>query len=98
MLRTITNNFALLTVAGVALAWFFPPAFTWMTDGRIAVAGQPLLSLALGVIMLLAAGGLVYLMFQEIAPQSRLNRHWAPPLGAVLGVGMTLLAEHWISA
>lgn len=52
MLKKITNNFAALTLGGVALAWLYPPAFTWMTDGRIAVAGQPLLSLALGVIML----------------------------------------------
>lgn len=50
----------------------------------------------LGAIMLLAAGGIVYLMFQEIAPQSRLRRHWAPPLGAVLGVGVSILAELWI--
>ncbi|RNJ62533.1 MAG: bile acid:sodium symporter family protein [Porphyrobacter sp. IPPAS B-1204] len=52
MLRTITNNFAALTVAGVAGAWLFPPAFTWMTDGSIRIAGQPLLSIALGTIML----------------------------------------------
>jgi BASS family bile acid:Na+ symporter len=52
MLRTITNNFAALTVLGVALAWVRPEWFTWMTDGRIAFAGQPLLSLALGTIML----------------------------------------------
>jgi len=50
----------------------------------------------LGVTMLLAAGGIVYLMFQEIAPQSRLKRHWAPPLGAVIGVGVTLLTEHYV--
>ena len=52
MLQRITNNFAALTLGGVALAWLYPPAFTWMTDGRITFAGQPLLSLALGVIML----------------------------------------------
>ena len=52
MLRTITNNFAVLTVLGVALAWVYPPLFTWMTDGSIRVAGQPLLSVALGLIML----------------------------------------------
>ncbi|TNF58686.1 MAG: divalent cation transporter [Burkholderiales bacterium] len=50
----------------------------------------------LGAVMLMAAGGIVYLMFQEIAPQSRLRRHWAPPLGAVLGVGVILLTEQWI--
>lgn len=51
----------------------------------------------LGGIMLVAAGGIVYLMFQEIAPQSRIRRHWAPPLGAVLGVAVTMLAEHWVA-
>jgi len=50
----------------------------------------------LGIIMLLSAGGIVYLMFQDIAPQSRLRRHWAPPLGAVLGVCVTLLTESWV--
>lgn len=52
MLEKITNNFALLTLVGVALAWFEPSLFTWMTDGSVRVAGQSLLSVALGVIML----------------------------------------------
>ena len=52
MLRTITNNFALLTVAGVACAWLFPAGFTWMTDGSIRIAGQPLRSIARGTSML----------------------------------------------
>ncbi len=41
-------------------------------------------------IMSAAAGGILYLVFQDIAPQSKLRRHWTPPLGAVLGftVGM----------
>lgn len=29
----------------------------------------------LGAIMLFAAGGILYLTFQDIAPQSRLNHH-----------------------
>ncbi len=52
MLTKITNNFALLTLLGVALAWVYPPSMTWMTDGSIRVGGQPLLSVALGLIML----------------------------------------------
>ena len=52
MLAKLTNNFALLTLIGVALAWVYPPSMTWMTDGSIRVAGQPLLSVALGLIML----------------------------------------------
>lgn len=52
MLRAITNNFAALTVAGVGLAWYRPEWFTWLTDGSIRLAGQPLLSLTLGLVML----------------------------------------------
>lgn len=47
----------------------------------------------LGAVMLFAAGGIVYLLFQDIAPQSRLERHWAPALGAVLGFAIGLLGE-----
>ena len=49
----------------------------------------------LGAIMLFAAGGvlgtsprILYLTFQDIAPQARLERHWSPPLGAVLGFAL----------
>ena len=79
MLRRITDNFAALTIAGVALAWFFPPAFTWMTDGRSSVAGQPLLSLALGVIML--AMGLT-LTFEDYRKLAQL------PKALLAGVGL----------
>ena len=47
----------------------------------------------LGAIMLFAAGGILYLTFQDIAPQAKLERHWAPPLGAVLGFALALLAK-----
>lgn len=39
----------------------------------------------LGSLMLFAAGGIVYLTFEDIAPQAVLHNRWAPPLGAVLG-------------
>jgi ZIP family zinc transporter len=39
----------------------------------------------LGSVMLFAAGGIIYLTFEDIAPQAVLRRHWAPPLGAVAG-------------
>jgi len=71
MLRTITSNFAALTLGGVTLAWFFPAGFTWMTDGRISVAGQPLLSLALGMVML--AMGLT-LTFDDYRALTRIPR------------------------
>ena len=47
----------------------------------------------LGAIMLFAAGGILYLTFQDIAPQSRLEHHWLPPLGAVLGFALALVGE-----
>ena len=47
----------------------------------------------LGSIMLFASGGILYLTFQDIAPQARLERHWAPPLGAVLGFALALVSE-----
>lgn len=58
--------------------------------GWLYLANYPML---LGSIMLFASGGILYLIFQDIAPQSRLNRHWAPPLGAVLGFGLALMGQ-----
>jgi len=52
----------------------------------------------LGSIMLFAAGGILYLIFQDIAPQARLTRHWGPPLGAVCGFALGLLGEELLNA
>lgn len=43
-----------------------------------------------GGIMSFAAGGILYLVFQDLAPQSAMRTRWMPTLGAVLGfaVGM----------
>jgi ZIP family zinc transporter len=46
-----------------------------------------------GIVMMFAAGGILYLVFQDIAPQAKLSRHWAPPLGAVLGFALGLVGE-----
>ncbi|ODT01366.1 MAG: transporter [Erythrobacter sp. SCN 62-14] len=79
MLRAITNNFALLTVAGVALAWVWPAGFTWLTDGSIRVGGQPLLSLALGVVMLAMGLTLTFADYCALA---------ALPKALLAGVGL----------
>lgn len=47
----------------------------------------------LGAIMLFSSGGILYLIFQDIAPQSRLEKHWAPPLGAVFGFCLALFSK-----
>ena len=50
----------------------------------------------LGATMLFASGGILYLIFQDIAPQSHMRRHWAPPLGAVLGFCVGMLGNNFI--
>ncbi|HBO14318.1 MAG TPA: divalent cation transporter [Halieaceae bacterium] len=49
-----------------------------------------------GGIMLFAAGGILYLMFQDIAPQAHLDNHWAPPLGAILGFLLGLVGQQLV--
>jgi ZIP family zinc transporter len=48
----------------------------------------------LGAVMLFSSGGILYLIFQDIAPQSHMRRHWAPPLGAVLGFCVGMLGNN----
>lgn len=45
------------------------------------------------MIMSFAAGGILYLVFQDIAPQARMRRHWTPALGAVLGFIVGMLSK-----
>lgn len=49
--------------------------------------------IALGSIMLIASGGILYLLFQDIAPQAKLEQHWLPGLGGVLGFCIAFLAN-----
>jgi len=63
----------------------------------IAILGWVYIShnvLLLGATMLFASGGILYLIFQDIAPQSHMKRHWAPPLGAVLGFSAGMLGNN----
>lgn len=39
----------------------------------------------ISAIMLFASGGILYSIFQDLAPQVKLEKHWIPPMGAVLG-------------
>ena len=48
---------------------------------------------ATAVIMATASGGILYLIFQDIAPQSTMPRYWTPPLGAVFGFIIGLLGN-----
>lgn len=63
--------------------------------GYFLLSGFPAIT---GCIMLAAAGGILYITFQDIAPQARLERHWGPPLGAVLGFLVGLAGHMWLQS
>lgn len=49
-------------------------------------------------IMLFASGGILYLIFQDIAPQAKLINHWSPPLSAVAGFLLGVIGKVIIGA
>jgi ZIP family zinc transporter len=59
-------------------------------SGYLWLQNQPMLTAG---IMSFAAGGILYLVFQDIAPQSKMRRHWLPPLGAVLGFAVGMIGK-----
>jgi ZIP family zinc transporter len=59
-------------------------------SGYLWLQNQPMLTAG---IMSFAAGGILYLVFQDIAPQSKMRRHWLPPLGAVLGFAVGMVGK-----
>ncbi|MGE0652926.1 MAG: ZIP family metal transporter [Alphaproteobacteria bacterium] len=77
--RTIAM-FGLLALIGPAAAYL---GVTYFSD-------RPQLT---GLLMLFAAGGILYLTFHDIAPQAKLERHWLPGLGAVAGFLVGLMGE-----
>jgi zinc transporter, ZIP family len=58
-------------------------AHLWLADAHAAV----------GSVMLFVSGGILYLTFQDIAPQAKLENAWGPPLGAVMGFMVALAAS-----
>lgn len=70
--RTIILAFGAMSLLGpiAGLIGFF-----WLADCAFAVSG----------IMLFSAGGILYIVFQDIAPEAKVEKRWAPALGAVAG-------------
>ena len=54
----------------------------WLAVGWLVFVDLPTL---LGMLMTFCAGGILYLVFEDIAPRAVMARHWLPPLGTVLG-------------
>ena len=45
----------------------------------------------LGVLMTFCAGGILYLVFEDVAPRIAMKNHWSPPLGTVIGFSIGLI-------
>ena len=43
--------------------------------------------------MLFSSGGILYIVFQDIAPQVKLKKAWGPPLGAIFGFLIGLIGH-----
>jgi len=67
------------------IAIFFLMAFLGPVSGVSSYLWLHDQSIAIAVIMLVASGGILYSIFQDIAPRVKLEKHWMPPMGAVLG-------------
>jgi len=78
--RILAFMFMLVPIGPVVamIGWFF------FSDNDLMV----------GATMLFASGGILYLIFQDIAPQAKMRRHWAPPLGSVLGFCVGMLGNN----
>ena len=61
-----------------------------------AVCGSFLLSdkpILIASLMLFSAGGILYLIFQDIAPMSRIKNSWVPALSATLGFFVGIIGK-----
>ncbi|MDP5137263.1 divalent cation transporter [Rheinheimera baltica] len=68
----LIGSFALMALLGPAAGL---AGYLWLHDAVEIVSA----------IMLFAAGGILYAVFQDMAPNVKLERHWGPPMGTVLG-------------
>lgn len=83
--RRVIAAFAAMALLGPAAGLV---GFFWLSAFPQLVSG----------IMLFAAAGILYVIFQDIAPQVPLERHWAPPLGAVAGFLLGLVGQMLVAA
>lgn len=76
----ILKLFALLSLFGPLAG---VAGFIWLIDKPDAVSA----------VMLFAAGGILYSVFQDIAPQAKLEKHWLPALGAIIGFALGMVGH-----
>ncbi|BDX02940.1 divalent cation transporter [Marinomonas pontica] len=75
----------------IIILWFVLLAMTGPIAGVIALLWLVEWPSVISGIMLFASGGILYAVFQDIAPQVVLEKHWAPPMGAVMGFAFGLV-------
>lgn len=73
--RTVIILFAIMALLGPISALI----------GHYWLANSPQV---ISAMMLFAAGGIMYSVFQDMAPQIKLDKHWGPPLATVLGFAL----------
>lgn len=78
--RTIILSFTAMAFLGPLSA---VGGYYWFSDH----------SAVLGITVMIASGGILYSVFQDIAPKVKLERHWGPPMGAVLGFMLGIIGE-----
>lgn len=78
--QTIITLFSIMALSGPLAAWM---GYTLLADQATTLA----------VIMLVAAGGILYSVFSDIAPQAKLENHRLPPMGAVLGFTVGVVGQ-----
>ncbi|MDT8398120.1 MAG: divalent cation transporter [Pseudomonadales bacterium] len=91
------NSFREIVKSGLSLRATYTVLLSISLLGPVSAAAgylflQEHVKLTAGI-MSFAAGGIVYLVFQDIAPQATMRRHWTPPLGAVLGFAVGLIGK-----
>ena len=78
-------NRSLLIFAPLSLVGIFAALL-----GSYLLSNKPQLIASL---MLFSAGGILYLVFQDIAPMSKIRNRWAPALGAIFGFFIGMVGE-----
>jgi len=78
--RTIILSFTAMALLGPLSA---VGGYYWFSDHPTVLA----------MTVMTAAGGILYSVFQDIAPKVKLEKHWGPPMGAVLGFMLGMIGE-----
>jgi zinc transporter, ZIP family len=73
--RTVIMLFAVMALFGPIAALV---GHYWLANSAQIISAM----------VLFAAGGILYSVFQDMAPQVKLDKHWGPPLATVLGFAL----------